>query len=68
MSDETRKEGSVINAETWNEDMGEDEVSIKKGTPEDQHAMWRMGKVQEMRVSSSQFTVATSYACLHEEA
>jgi hypothetical protein len=31
----------------------EGEVSEKKGTSADRHAMWRMGKVQEMRASQS---------------
>ncbi|KAF2464121.1 amino acid transporter [Lindgomyces ingoldianus] len=49
--DEQKKEASV-NAETYDVDLGEDEsdvVSVKKGTSADRHAMWRMGKVQELR-------------------
>jgi choline transport protein len=43
----------VVEGEPYDVDVvGEDdvEVSEKKGTSADRHAMWRMGKVQEMRV------------------
>jgi hypothetical protein len=45
---------SVIEPEPYDVDVaGEDDAEIteKKGTSADRHAMWRMGKVQEMRVS-----------------
>lgn len=41
-------EGEPYDAEVVGEDAVE--VSEKKGTSADRQAMWRMGKVQEMRV------------------
>jgi hypothetical protein len=40
----------------------DDQVSEKKGTSADRHAMWRMGKVQEMRASSAPIMDFTAHA------
>ena len=50
---EVRVNGHEDAAELQGEDVV---VSEKKGTPDDQKDMHRMGKMQEMRVSSSGFS------------
>jgi hypothetical protein len=55
MTDTTK--GPVVEADTYDAeiDIADDDVAVvteKKGTAADRRAMWRMGKVQEMRVSA----------------
>ena len=55
--EDTKGAETRVNSHEAAELQGEDVVvSEKKGTPDDQKDMHRMGKMQEMRVSSSSFS------------
>lgn len=55
--EDTKGAETRVNSDEVAELQGEDVVvSEKKGTPDDQKDMHRMGKMQEMRVSSSGFS------------
>lgn len=55
--EDTKGAETRVNSHEVAELQGEDVVvSEKKGTPDDQKDMHRMGKMQEMRVNSSDFS------------
>lgn len=58
-----QSEADAYGADITGEDIDlSDNVSEKKGTSADRHAMWRMGKVQEMRVSYFLDPFATGFS------